>query len=173
MANSRLEKPKAASAPATPPAQPLAPVLLQRATAAAARRRATCQGTRLDGGACGMTATLASGGSWCIRHSPDISDEQRLVWVQRGGYAATRSAALPPDTPDPEIDNPDKIATVLKETAGQLRRGEISPSIAVALTGLLNTALRSYEASLGRRLADLEALAASRAKQGMVVRVEK
>jgi hypothetical protein len=158
-----------ASPPTAPPAQPL-PALLDRA---AARRGAKCEGTRQDGGACGMTASLSSGSRFCIRHDPDISDEQRLSWVRQGGYAATRSSALPPDTPDPEIDNPDKIANVLKETAGQLRRGEISPSIAVALTGLLNTALRSYEASLGRRLNDLEALAASRAKRGLVVRVEK
>jgi hypothetical protein len=43
-------------------------------------------------------------------------------------------------------------------------RGEITPSIAVALTGLANAALRAFEMNLGLRLAQLEELMASRAR---------
>jgi hypothetical protein len=175
MATSRPENRKSASPPAAPTAQPLAPALLERASAAAARRGATCEGRRQDGGACGMSATLASGSKWCIRHSPDISDDQRLAWVTRGGYVATgsRSAVLAPETPDPDLSSPEAIADVIKTTAGQLRRGELAPSIAVALTGLLNTSLRAYEANVARRLLDLEKLAADRARRVPAVRLER
>jgi hypothetical protein len=69
-----------------------------------------------------------------------------------------------PHAPNPALRSPENISAFIEETAGQARRGEIAPSIAMALVSAANAALRAHEADLGRRLTELEHLAASRAK---------
>ena len=83
---------------------------------------------------------------------------RKQSWARSGGFAATgtRSAVLP-DASDPDLDTPNKITAAIETTAGPLVRGEIAPSIAVALNALYGSALRAYDSALGRRLSELEA----------------
>ena len=91
-----------------------------------------------------------------------------MAWRRRGAIHA--ALALPADTPDPELGDPQQIGAFLRETAGQVRRGELTPAQGVTLTGVANAALRCWEVSLAKRLAELEAVLSERAKPaGMFV----
>jgi hypothetical protein len=153
---------------------PEAPGTVERLSATIPKRKwngPTCTATNKQGQVCGSGATISSGRRFCFHHDPEIAPSVKLAAVTRGGLIATRQYALP-DAPDPDLSSPDQIEKAIKETAGRVTRGELAPSVAVALTGLFNAALRSYEMSIARRLADLEALAASRARAVQGTRLE-
>jgi hypothetical protein len=92
-----------------------------------------------------------------------VSADEKLAAATRGGYAATRQTVIP-TAPDPRLQAPEEISAFIEETAGRTLRGEIAPSVAMALRGLADSALRAFQLNLGRRLAELEELAAARAK---------
>jgi hypothetical protein len=123
----------------------------------------TCTALKRNGEPCNGGATAASGYQTCPWHSPDTTEDQKLAWATKGGYAATRGTVIP-DAPDPELREPEQITAFITETAGRVLRGEIAPAVGVALTGLARAALSAFEMNLARRLAQLEELAVSRAK---------
>jgi hypothetical protein len=137
----------------------------QLATKALRRRYRgpTCQALTKAGKPCGAGATASSAYTRCFHHDESIARSEKLAAVTRGGLIATRSYAIP-EAPDPELATPDQIEKAIEETAGRVLRGDLAPSIAVALTGLYNAALRTFEMNIARRVAELEQLAASRAK---------
>jgi hypothetical protein len=123
----------------------------------------TCTGLKRDGTPCGAGATASSSFTWCAWHNPATTEDQKLAWATKGGYAATRGMVIP-SAPDPALQDPEQIRAFIQETAGRVLRGDISPAVGVALTGLARAALSAFEMNLARRLAQLEELALSRAK---------
>jgi hypothetical protein len=127
------------------------------------RHGLTCQGTKKDGRPCGAGATLASGGTRCFFHSENVPEEVKRAAVVKGGLMATRQFALP-QAPDLALSTPEEITAAATETANRVQRGELAPSIAMALSSLFGVALRSFEMSVARRLAEMESALASRAR---------
>src|SRR5262249_2524216 len=129
-------------------------------------RGPNCQALRKDDGPCGATATAASGYRWCWFHSPEdlVSDDAKALAVSRGGNVTARKTGFVPAAPDPRLEDPESISTFIREVAGMALRGDVAPSVAVALTGLANAALKAYTLNLGRKLADLEEIIAERAR---------
>jgi hypothetical protein len=161
------ETPKNASAADTSSGAPPEPLAL------VSRRPPgpSCKGLKRNGEPCQGGATASSGYQYCPWHDPETQEDQKIAWATRGGYAATRGTVIP-DAPDPELQESEQITAFIKETAGRVLRGEIAPAVGVALTGLARAALSAFEMNLARRLAQLEELAAARAKQikGIIVR---
>jgi hypothetical protein len=79
---------------------------------------------------------------------------------RKGGLYSSMAV---PDAPDPELRDPETVTRFLDQIAGLVLRGAITPSMGAVLKGIADSSLRAYEASLGRRLADLEQLVAERA----------
>jgi hypothetical protein len=123
----------------------------------------TCGSLKRNGEPCQAGATASSGYQFCPWHDPETQEDQKIAWATRGGYAATRGTVVP-DAPDPELQEPEQIMAFVQQTAGRVLRGEIAPAVGVALTGLARAALGAFEMNLARRLAQLEEVAAGRAK---------
>lgn len=136
----------------------------QRLERASGRRGPRCQALRRDGAPCGASASLASGGTKCFFHDEAVSPDRKLDAVTRGGLASTRQYVIP-TAPDPDLTTPEAIGTAIRETAGQVKRGELAPSVGVALTGLYNASLRAFEANVWRRVEELERVAGAHAQQ--------
>jgi hypothetical protein len=134
------------------------------------RRGPTCQATKkADGSPCTANATARSGFTRCPFHE-DIPEELKQVWRAKGHAVIAREMTVP-GAPDPQLADPTSVTRFVQETSGRLLRGEITASTAVALTALAKAALSAYEANLGAKLADLEALVAERQLAGHPLRV--
>jgi hypothetical protein len=91
-----------------------------------------------------------------------VDRDQKMLAVTRGGFIATRSARA--NTPDPSLKTPQEITIYLESLAGRVERGELSRSDANTLKAIAEASLRAHEQNIAARLAELENLAASRAK---------
>jgi hypothetical protein len=128
-------------------------------------RLAKCQATRKDGQPCGAGTTARSGYTKCFFHSEEHlvpMAEKRAAWT-KGGLVATRQFALP-NAPGQDLRTPEQITAAATETANRVMRGELAPGIAMALSALYGVALRAFDADVARRLYELEAALAERAK---------
>jgi hypothetical protein len=120
--------------------------------------RRLCAGTTKAGAPC-PSAGLRDG--YCYWHSPNVTEAQKMASRRKGGLYTAMSI---PDAPDPKLRDPETITAFLDEIAGRVLRGEITPAMGAVLKGIADSSLRAYEASLARRLADLEKLVADRAQ---------
>jgi hypothetical protein len=139
-----------------------------RAPSPPAPKRPGCQGRKKDGDRCDATPNAAG---FCPWHDPERSPEEKLAWAVRGGLTS-RPTVLPSTSPTPPLDSPQQVSELLRETVGQVRRGEIAPAVANAVGYLCGVALRSFELDLARRLGALEQIARER-KTPMVVRIDE
>jgi hypothetical protein len=119
---------------------------------------------------CTANATQRSGYARCPFHEEGTDESTKALWRAKG-HAAIAGAMTVPDAPDPALATPEAITRFVEETSGRLLRGEISASTAAALTGLAGAALRAYEANLGQKLADLEAIVIERTLRARAVNV--
>jgi hypothetical protein len=123
-------------------------------------RGPTCQALTKAGKPCGAGATASSAYARCFHHDESLPRSDKLAAVTRAVLIATRSyvGGVRPGT-SLSLATPDQIEKAIEETAGRLLRGDLAPSIAVALTGLYHAALRAFEMNIARRVAELEQLA--------------
>jgi hypothetical protein len=128
-----------------------------------------CQGTKNDGTPCTAGSTMKSGYTRCFWHS--APEAERRAAVLRGGLASANRFTLP-DSPDPDLSTPQSITEAIVETAGQVKRGELAPSVGIALNGLYRAALASFDANVAAKLYELETALASRARPIEGTRVE-
>ncbi len=119
-----------------------------------------CQGTRKDGSPCNATPTARSGYRFCAWHSPDIPQEEKAEWAQRGGLAS-RPTVLP-EAADIRLRTPDGCMAILEETASQVRRGELASNVANSIGYLVSVAVKVVEVTISDRLDRLEKLARGR-----------
>ncbi len=146
------------------------PKIIERLPARPRRQGPTCGATSRSGEPCGATPMRSTG--LCFWHSPEVPREEKMAAALRGGYLSNRYMAVP-DAPDPELSTPEQVTRFLREVAGMLLRGQIPPPVASALKGVADSSLKSFEMNLARRLAELEEVAAGRAKTVLGVRIEK
>jgi hypothetical protein len=129
--------------------------------------RPRCLSLTKAGGPC-PSSGLSDG--YCYWHSPNVTEAQKTASRRRGGLYTMLTV---PSAPDPQLRDPDTITAFLDATAGRILRGEITPAMGAVLKGIAHSCLRAYEASVARRLADLEQLVADRAQRvGPLVWVE-
>ncbi len=121
-----------------------------------------CQAqAKKTGRGCEAFVTLSSGGKFCAWHDPQNGDEKKREWARRG-YLAIRPPAV--DLADLtremtcSLRSPADCVSVLEGVAGKVERGEMAPSVAQAITGAVNSAIRAAELALDARLSKLEKL---------------
>ena len=133
----------------------------------------TCTALTRTGTRCGATPSLSSGSVYCWHHDPEVSRDEKLAAVTRGGYLSARQHTLPPDTLPPALRRPEDVTQLLQETVQQVRTGVIAPAVANSVGYLCGLALKSFDLNLGANLAELEEIALEKAKKvgGMEVRL--
>jgi len=118
-----------------------------------------CTSPKKNGSKC--DAAAQTGKTVCVFHDPEKS-ETVLHARRAGGIARTRTAVLPPDTPDRSLRNSGEVAEFLAESINQLRRGQLGPRVANGVGYLASALLRALEAGpLEERVARLEAASAT------------
>jgi hypothetical protein len=115
-----------------------------------------CQFRKKDGGKC--TANAQSNGL-CVFHDPLRAAEGQRA-RRAGGLNRNRIAAvLPVDTPDQTLESTADVARFLGDSINQLRRGQLDPRVANAVSYMASVLLRALEQGpMEQRLANLEAI---------------
>jgi len=113
-----------------------------------------CEKVKDDGNRC--AAMALTGSTCCFFHDPAAA-EDRAAASKRGGEK-TRTAVLPPDTPDFPLDNAGDAAALLGRTINLLLRGQLDPKIANAAGYLLGIKMKATDmGKVEQRIAALEA----------------
>jgi hypothetical protein len=84
-----------------------------------------------------------------------VPAEAKREAVMRGGYTAGSRSIVLPEALTPELRNPEDVTRLLQETAGQVRRGELSTQVGNAIGYLCSVSLRSFELDVLRRVEKL------------------
>ena len=112
-----------------------------------------CSHIKSDGEKC--TSYAVKGGTFCWRHSPDITHEEKLEASKKGGD--NRSKKIIINLPDLRIENSKDLPPFLIDTIRGVRGGVIDSRIGSVIGYLSSILLRSYEVSnLEERIEHLE-----------------
>jgi hypothetical protein len=118
------------------------------------RRSGQCTQVKPDGVRC--AATALTGSTLCFFHDPAAAEE-RAAASKRGGEKS-RTAVLPPETPDFPLNNAGDAAALLGRTINLLLRGQLDPKIANAAGYLLGIKIKATDmGKVEERIAALEA----------------
>lgn len=98
-----------------------------------------CQYIKTDGEQCQARPLLDD--KYCYFHSPNISQEQRMLASSRGGKA--RNVLKP--LPTLELSSMNDVVFLLADTINGTRTGEIPARVANAIGGLSNYLMRAIE----------------------------
>src|SRR5262245_19353504 len=102
-----------------------------------------CQFQKASGAVCRAPA-LACGG-YCYFHGPGMARTRTEARRLGGENSRKPAAVLPPETPDLALNGVPDVLRWLGETANQVRRGQLSPSVGNCLGFLLSVGLRALE----------------------------
>ena len=91
-------------------------------------------------------AYRSSDSPYCLWHDPDRAEERRAVQVKGGKQGRKRT--LPDNVPNLNVTTAVDVMAVLAETASQVRRGDIDPTVANSVGYLLNIVLKAREQSV-------------------------
>jgi hypothetical protein len=116
-----------------------------------------CEATKPDGSPC--AARTQEGQNFCFFHDPEKADERRAAQV-RGGEG-NRALSLPIDMPDFTAETVADLRPLFLATINQVRRRELSPNAATAISNLANGLVKTFEDRDSRqRLRELEQIVA-------------
>jgi hypothetical protein len=128
-----------------------------------------CTKVKDDGNRC--AAIALAGSTLCFFHDPAAASE-RAAASKRGGEK-TRTAVLPPDTPDFPLNNAGDAAALLAQTINLLLRGQLDPKIANAAGYLLGIKLRATDmGKVEERIAALEATLKERGTEPALLKLD-
>ena len=125
----------------------------------------TCHGITRAGERC--RARPLAGSTYCVNHSPDVSDEQRKAWAARGGANSSAKARARKQLPGEAMES-DELTAWLAVVFRRLVKGELDPPIATATANLARTMIAVREATETEQR--LEALEQAVANQGITNR---
>ena len=112
-----------------------------------------CKFIKPDGTKCNSFAMTNH--DYCWRHSPDVSDEEKLESLKQGGKGGKRRLVI--NLPDLKIENSHDLPPFLIETLRGVRGGIIDARIGSVIGYLTSILLRSFEISnLEERIEKLE-----------------
>lgn len=116
----------------------------------------TCSAITKGGERC--KARPLQGTSYCVSHTPDISDEQRKAWAAQGGTNSSNAARARKQLPG-EVLTSEELAAWLSIVFRQLIVGKIEPAVATAAANLARTMTEISRATdVQTRLEELQAL---------------
>lgn len=115
---------------------------------------AICRGITRAGKPC--RARPLAGSTWCVNHSPDITDAQRAEWRARGGTQSSNRARARKQLPG-EAMEADELNAWLGVLFRRLARGEIEPAVATAAASLGRSIVEIGKAAeIEERVVELE-----------------
>lgn len=112
-----------------------------------------CGAEKRDGTVCAVRPV--AGYARCWFHEPALADTRRAAQT-RGGYAATMTRVLPPDTPRPNLGTSRDVQHLLEDVTHAVLTGQIAPAIANSVKGLADVAIRIAELQAASDLAAIE-----------------
>ena len=116
---------------------------------------ATCHGITRSGQRC--RARPLAGSTYCVNHSPDVTDEQRKAWAAKDGKNSSSKARAKRQLPG-EVMDADEIGAWLAICFKRVIAEKMDPSVANAVSTMSRAMLAIREATeVEDRLAALEA----------------
>ncbi|HTW92493.1 MAG TPA: hypothetical protein VMH22_12395 [bacterium] len=100
-----------------------------------------CEFLKHNGERCGAQAMV--GTTHCYIHNPSISADEKRAAQARGGR--THAPVLMEPIPVMPVDAPIDVVTLLADTVGRVRSGELDPRIANCICALAGQLLRAFE----------------------------
>lgn len=115
-----------------------------------------CNGITRGGQRC--KARPLQGTSYCVAHTPEISDEQRKAWSAQGGANSSNEVRARKQLPG-EVLSSEELASWLSVVFRKLIVGTIEPAVATAAANLARTMTEISRATdVQTRLEELQAL---------------
>ena len=115
---------------------------------------ATCHSITRAGERC--RARPLAGSTYCVNHSPDITDEQRKAWAARGGTNSSARARARKQLPS-AVMSADEIGSWLSVYFKRVIAERMDPAVANAVSTMSKAMLAVREASeVEERLSALE-----------------
>lgn len=112
-----------------------------------------CKQVKHDGTPC--EAYPMTGSEFCYLHNPDITDEEKRLNQSKGGARALQ--VIPKALPPVEIGKPQDVVTLLVDTIGRVRAGELDIKVANCIGVLSGHLIKAFEtAQLDDRLAMIQ-----------------
>ena len=103
---------------------------------------ATCHGITRAGERC--RARPLAGSTYCVNHSPDITDAQRRAWAAQGGVNSSTKARARKQLPGEAMES-DELTAWLAVVFRRLVKGDLEPQIATATANLARTMIAVRE----------------------------
>ena len=100
-----------------------------------------CEFLKADGERCGAQAMV--GTTRCYLHNPAISAEEKRAAQARGGR--THAPVLTASLPVIPVNTPLDVITLLADTVGRVRSGELNVRLANCLCALAGQLLKAFE----------------------------
>ncbi len=114
----------------------------------------TCHGITRAGERC--RARPLAGSTYCVNHSPDVTDAQRKAWAARGGTNSSARARARKQLPG-ELMTADEIGAWLAICFKRVIAEKMDPGVANAVSTMSKAMLAVREASeVDERLSALE-----------------
>jgi hypothetical protein len=122
-----------------------------------------CRALKPDGTPCQAHAISTS--RFCFFHDP-ANEEKRNAARRAGGENRAREIkALPPDTPNCQLETGRDISALLTDTINRVRRGELDVAIALAISRLVSLKLQAVHLiNVEARVEELSTIIRARAE---------
>jgi hypothetical protein len=102
-----------------------------------------CTARKKSGESCPTPAR--PGTSFCFSHDPALAQKRKIGSSAGGKRATSRTAVLPPDTPDVCVNTVADVVAMLRDTASRVRRGELDVKIANCLAYIASMILKAIQ----------------------------
>jgi len=113
-----------------------------------------CHGITRAGERC--RARPLAGSTYCVNHSPDVTDAQRKAWSAKGGANSATKVRARKQLPGETMES-DELTAWLAVVFRRLVNGDLEPQIATATANLARTMIAVRESvEIETRLAALE-----------------
>ena len=103
---------------------------------------ATCHGITREGKRC--RARPLAGSTYCVNHSPDVTDEQRRAWAAKGGANSASKVRARKQLPGEAIE-PEELAAWLAIAFKRVLAEKMDPGVANALSTMSRAMLAVRE----------------------------
>ena len=102
----------------------------------------SCHGITRAGERC--RARHLAGSTYCVNHSPDVTDAQRKAWSAKGGVNSSTKARARKQLPGEAMES-DELTAWLAVVFRRLVKGDLEPQIATATANLARTMIAVRE----------------------------